>query len=441
MNEKESKIRNLVEELIENKDIASLDVLFTLAFGDYHAIEKNQLLIKSSLRKIAEHNLEAKYNRKPGWCKSKLRVVSRLEEECDFYQDFWLLQDVLIKKAKDSYQNDVNDRIKQLGSIEKDVLGFILAFILYSLDVEEEEHRSGIFTGRGFYVDHDHFSRSYNLEQETLTFNILFDKKLRRSKEILVPKKSPFGRIQQELYPYEIGDIAVKSGMAFWCPWVTNAGNVHLHFIIPKFLYAIVKQNKETLPKIEDFKNKVEVIREQLEGVNIQKKYPYLRQQRRTYYIDADIQNKNHFDEENIENTIAADPELLEGGLKLIERQKTTDAGIIDLLCQDKEDNYVIIELKKNNASDKVVGQIQRYMAWVEENLADRENVRGLIVAQGHDRKLEYAIKGSKYPIEMKVFGEEAPVEENIKYCDKCGEANRKSAKFCVRCGNKFWME
>lgn len=32
-------------------------------------------------------------------------------------------------------------------------------------------------------------------------------------------------------------------------------------------------------------------------------------------------------------------------------------------------------------------------------------------------------------------------VEGNIKYCDKCGEANRRSAKFCVRCGTEFWME
>ena len=115
--------------------------------------------------------------------------------------------------------------------------------------------------------------------------------------------------------------------------------------------------------------------------------------------------------------------------------------GIIDLLCLDKENNYVIIELKKDKTSDKVVGQIQRYMTWVEENLADKESVRGIIVAQGHDRKLEYAIKGSKYPVKVKIFGEEAPVEENIKYCDKCGEANRKSAKFCVKCGNEFWLE
>ena len=107
----------------------------------------------------------------------------------------------------------------------------------------------------------------------------------------------------------------------------------------------------------------------------------------------------------------------------------------------DKEDNYAAIELKKDKTSDKVVGQIQRYMAWVEENLADRESVRGIIVAKAHDKKMEYAVKGSKYPIEMKVFGEVAPVEENIKYCDKCGETNKKSAKFCVRCGTEFWLE
>ena len=147
------------------------------------------------------------------------------------------------------------------------------------------------------------------------------------------------------------------------------------------------------------------------------------------------------FLEVEVENAITNNPEILEKELRLIERQKTTDAGIIDLLCRDKDDNYVVIELKRDNASDKVVGQIQRYMAWVEENLADKESVRGIIVAQGHDRKLEYAVKGSKYPIEMKDFRDDAPVEENIKYCDKCGTANKKSAKFCVRCGTEFWLQ
>jgi hypothetical protein len=80
-------------------------------------------------------------------------------------------------------------------------------------------------------------------------------------------------------------------------------------------------------------------------------------------------------------------------------------------------------------------------MAWVEENLADKGSVRGIIVAKDSDKKLGYAINGSKYPIEVKIFGEEAPVEENIKYCDKCGTANKKSAKFCVKCGCEFWLQ
>lgn len=42
-----------------------------------------------------------------------------------------------------------------------------------------------------------------------------------------------------------------------------------------------------------------------------------------------------------------------------------------DFLAVDKGNNdLVVIELKKGRISDKVVGQILRYIAWINENLA-----------------------------------------------------------------------
>jgi restriction system protein len=48
-------------------------------------------------------------------------------------------------------------------------------------------------------------------------------------------------------------------------------------------------------------------------------------------------------------------------------RQVSTDAGIIDLLAISKDQNeYLVIELKRGRASDEVVGQVTRYMGYME---------------------------------------------------------------------------
>ena len=72
-------------------------------------------------------------------------------------------------------------------------------------------------------------------------------------------------------------------------------------------------------------------------------------------------------------------------------QQYLTDIGNIDLLCLDKNQNFVIIELKKKRTSDIVVGQVLRYMGWVSQNLNKGKTVRGLIITPALDDKLEYA--------------------------------------------------
>ncbi|MEW5894460.1 MAG: PDDEXK nuclease domain-containing protein [Candidatus Omnitrophota bacterium] len=76
-------------------------------------------------------------------------------------------------------------------------------------------------------------------------------------------------------------------------------------------------------------------------------------------------------------------------------QQYPTDIGTIDILAFDPEEKaYVVIELKKGRESDKVVGQILRYMGWVKKNLAkENEKVRGLIVCKDKDEKLDYSLE------------------------------------------------
>jgi hypothetical protein len=85
---------------------------------------------------------------------------------------------------------------------------------------------------------------------------------------------------------------------------------------------------------------------------------------------------------------------LLEENGDLVSQQYNTDIGKIDILAKEKEtDSYVVIELKKNQTSDDTVGQLARYMGWVEEHLSKGVPPHGIIIAAKYDSRLSYAIK------------------------------------------------
>ena len=72
-----------------------------------------------------------------------------------------------------------------------------------------------------------------------------------------------------------------------------------------------------------------------------------------------------------------------------------TEIGDIDLLAKNKEKNeWLVIELKKDQTSDETVGQILRYMGSVKRSklyLKD-EVVTGLIIARDFDKQILYAL-------------------------------------------------
>lgn len=66
--------------------------------------------------------------------------------------------------------------------------------------------------------------------------------------------------------------------------------------------------------------------------------------------------------------------------------------GEIDFLAETQEGALIVIEFKRN-APDKTIGQLLRYIGWIQANLAnDDQEVRGAIIAQRFDQKLNYAI-------------------------------------------------
>jgi RecB family endonuclease NucS len=65
--------------------------------------------------------------------------------------------------------------------------------------------------------------------------------------------------------------------------------------------------------------------------------------------------------------------------------------GEIDLLCLD-ENNFVVIEFKKNKGSDKVIGQTLRYIGWIKKNMCqNNQKVRGIIICRKYEAKIKYA--------------------------------------------------
>ena len=79
---------------------------------------------------------------------------------------------------------------------------------------------------------------------------------------------------------------------------------------------------------------------------------------------------------------------------ELVGQQYPSDTGPIDILAISKnKKELLVVELKKGRASDVVVGQIQSYMGYVKEELAEKgQTVRGVIVALEDDLRLRRAL-------------------------------------------------
>jgi endonuclease len=73
-------------------------------------------------------------------------------------------------------------------------------------------------------------------------------------------------------------------------------------------------------------------------------------------------------------------PETIEPGLTVLDRERFTDTGPIDLFCRDGEGRTVIVEVKRTRAVAAHVEQLTRYCERVDLDAAHRP-CRGILVA------------------------------------------------------------
>lgn len=129
-----------------------------------------------------------------------------------------------------------------------------------------------------------------------------------------------------------------------------------------------------------------------------------------------EVQSPSEFAyESDLRDFLAKNLLLIEPGLQLYQDEGITGiefpAGgrFIDILAVDSDKRLVVIELKVSRGYDRVIGQILRYMAWIEKNHAESDQgVRGIIAAReiSEDLKLacSYLPNVSLYEYELSVI-------------------------------------
>ena len=103
--------------------------------------------------------------------------------------------------------------------------------------------------------------------------------------------------------------------------------------------------------------------------------------------------------------------DIFEEDGELVGQQYPSDIGPIDILAVSKDKKeLLVVELKKGRVSDVVIGQIQSYMGYAQEALAEKgQKVRGIIIALEDDLRLKRAlsvtqnIEFSSYQVSFKL--------------------------------------
>lgn len=381
-----------------------------------------------------------------------------------FYDDDGLLREILSDNSKGVLVQNAEDnfrRVQDLPDLDRKVLSFVLSYMpprIWSSRerAQKETERNPRYSDKYYYFQ-DFWPRTDRIDEETgrITyyqiglrewthiFNRLFDEQLREDKQ---RRRIPAGGTRMlHYYPefeessfWELGDELVKLGVGYWIASVYSGEAIE--FVIPGLIYERIEGYRESLPKIKGLADGINEIQKEQEA---REKEQEAREVEKQWGLEelGDLEPSSEVLESEIEDSIRSNPTILEEGLELVGSQHVTPVGLIDILCTDKNGDFVVVEIKRGKASHEVVGQIQKYMAWVSETVAKAKQTRGIIVAKGHDRALEYATKGSRFPIEIKTFGQEPPTEGNVKYCNRCAKPNRRSARYCTKCGQDFWMQ
>jgi RecB family endonuclease NucS len=97
--------------------------------------------------------------------------------------------------------------------------------------------------------------------------------------------------------------------------------------------------------------------------------------------------------ERDLQIALRSNIEQLEQGLKIIDggKERTTEAGRIDITAEDQQGAIVVVELKAGAANSDCIAQILSYMGALSEK--EQKPVRGILVAGDFPRRVVFATR------------------------------------------------
>lgn len=469
---------NFISELKEQKRIAEIDLLYLFSYTlDNYSIKRylnNQTNIINLLEKIFTQLLVLKYS------------VGNKQQALSFFRNF---RNLIIKQFNEIIKSNRNlfyeirncffviiteetleiisdFTKKKLMDLEEnlDSISFIIKVIesaveeggFYKLRVSESEYLKNITFLENSYPNPGdfYFMKGQNLEIDRLnmgTLNYLANHVLNKeynatNLQIQITYKLTNTPINKMMTPsltakrehvfnfWKIGDDLVKLGLGYWYPYFTTMNDsrynkdININFIIPSFAFDILNDFSGNLPEIKNFQDKLETFD----------------------YTKKNDENLTDFEvsHDQIKDFIATKPEMLEEGWILIDKEyRTGSVGTIDILFKNIEEDFLIVEVKKEIAGYEPVGQILSYINWVKNNMSNEsKKVRGVIVCGIIHPQLKSAFEEAnnpdlqvwKYEKFQEGFQFEKILEIEGKLCPFCGKLCSPKALNCPSCGDPF---
>jgi len=105
--------------------------------------------------------------------------------------------------------------------------------------------------------------------------------------------------------------------------------------------------------------------------------------------------------ERDLREFLAKNPSCIEKGLRIFDADGRSGnefaiddgRGRIDLLAIDRNERFVVVELKLSRGRNKTLGQLLYYMGWVDKHLSKSTPCRGIIIAKEISEDLVLAVR------------------------------------------------
>lgn len=385
-----SKEEQFIVENIENRT-QILDLFYNLSFSlqqfsqnKFHQPNRQNLL--KILRITSNRLIYFKYHTLDNRRKNEL--ISNFINLCrklfnnyfigdNFYRDDDLLREFLFEYNFEEYFERISENLEVISEEDQKTLTWLIRIISEEFDPEFDPKRTyhlnyflirNDFIGKLNYNSNQQLNTSFNREIINKTIYEL------ENRWTPIENKNCKHLREQNFIFWGLGDFIVQNGIGFWSPYFTYKNNYKYHklinvdLIIPNNILErtreIVGIYKGIIPELENPPRDLDFF------------WNPLHKWITNYLID----NIFLF-EDNIDCDI----------IDFHEEYQTNEIGNIDILLEDINGTYWVVEIKKDEPNYNPIGQILNYMSWIRENKSGL--VRGIIIVRNISPQLRSAFR------------------------------------------------